>query len=209
MRELKQLDGAGLERAYNEVFREAFPPAELKPLWSIREMIASGEYSVLAMREGAAELGYICLWTDLPYVLIDYLCVPREKRGRGTGGEIIAETVAAFPEDTVFIGEVEAPTGEPERDGIILRRLDFYRRCGAVTLSYDTALFGVHYKTIVWSKAAADEAEVLRRHSGFYRRRFPEGLYAAAVRIPLAAGESADVTGLWEKWNEGEGGGKC
>ena len=29
----------------------------------------------------------------------------------------------APPADTVFIGETEAPTGDPERDGMILRRL--------------------------------------------------------------------------------------
>lgn len=202
MRILKQLDDSALERAYNEVFREAFPPQELKPLWAIRDMIAAGEYQVLAMCERGAELGYICPWTDMPYVLIDYLCVPRGMRGGGIGGEIIAKTVDFFPPDTVFIGEVEAPTGDPERDGIILRRLDFYRRCGAVTLSYDTALFGVHYKTIAWSRATADEDEVMRRHALFYSRRFPEGLYAAAVRIPLAEGESAEVTGSWEKWSE-------
>lgn len=203
MRELKQLDDAHLERAYNEVFRDSFPPQELKPLWAIRDMIASGEYQALALCDGARELGYVCLWTDAPWVLIDYLCVPRDMRGGGIGAETIAKTVAAFPGDTVFIGEAEAPTGSAETDGIILRRLDFYRRCGAVTLGYDTALFGVHYKTIVWSKNAVDEAEVMRRHARFYRGRFPDGLYAAAVRIPLSEGESADVTGGWEKWSEG------
>ena len=203
MRELKPLTDDALARAYDEVFRDSFPPQELKPLWAIRDMIAAGDYQALAMCGDGRELGYICLWIDAPYVLIDYLCVPREMRGGGIGAEIIAKTVAAFPENTVFIGEAEAPTGRPEADGIILRRLDFYRRSGAVILGYDTALFGVHYKTLVWSKDAPDESEVMARHSGFYRRRFPEGLYAAAVRIPLYEGESADVTGNWEKWDEG------
>lgn len=202
MRELKQLDDAALERAYDGVFREAFPPQELKPLRAIRDMLASGEYQALALCEGGRELGYVCLWVDGPWVLVDYLCVPRSLRGGGIGAEIIARTVASFPEDTVFLGEAEAPTGKPEEDGIILRRLDFYRRCGARVLGYDTALFGVHYKTIVWSKNVPDEAEAMERHARFYRRRFPDALYAAAVRIPLAAGESADVTGGWEKWSE-------
>ena len=202
MRELKPLDDAKLERAYNEVFREAFPPQELKPLGAIRSMISEGYYRALALCEGERELGYICLWEDLPYVLIDYLCVPRRARGGGIGGEIIARTIDAFSPDTVFIGEAEAPTGDPERDGIILRRLDFYRRCGAVTLDYDTALFGVHYKTIVWTRSKPDAGEVMRRHSGLYRRNFPPALYEAAVRIPLAEGESAEVTGKWERWRQ-------
>lgn len=202
MRKLKPLDDKALERAYNEVFREAFPPQELKPLGAIRGMISEGDYQALALYDGARELGYICLWKDLPYVLIDYLCVPRDMRGGGIGGEIIAKTIRAFPEDTVFIGETEAPTGDPERDGLILRRLDFYRRCGAVTLDYDTALFGVHYKTIVWTSSVPDAGEIMRRHSGIYLRSFPPALYKAAVRIPLAEGESAEATGEWEKWRQ-------
>ncbi len=203
MRKLKRLDDAALERAYNTVFREAFPPQELKPLGAIRSMISSGEYLALVLCDGGEELGYICLWTDMPYVLIDYLCVPRKMRCGGIGAEIIAETTGgAFPPDTVFIGEVEAPTGDEERDRMIFRRLDFYRRCGAVTLGYDTALFGVQYKTIVWSRSVPDETELMRRHALFYRRHFPDVLYDAAVRVPLPEGESAAVTGKWEKWCE-------
>lgn len=202
MRKLKPLDDAALERAYNEVFREAFPPQELRPIDAIRGMISEGYYRAMALCEGARELGYICLWEDPPYVLIDYLCVPRKMRGGGIGGEIIEKIRQAFPADTVFIGETEAPTGDAERDGIILRRLDFYRRCGAVTLDYDTALFGVHYKTIVWARSEPDAGEVMRRHSLFYLRSFPKKLYEAAVRIPLAEGESAEVTGKWERWRQ-------
>lgn len=202
MRELRPIDGAALERAYNGVFREAFPPQELKPLSAIRGMVSDGEYRVLALCDGGDELGYICLWEDPPYVLIDYLCVPKDLRGGGIGGEMIAKTIGAYPPDTVFIGETEAPTGDAEADVMILRRLDFYRRCGAVTLPYDTALFGVHYKTIVWTGSEPDVEEVMRRHSGFYSRRFTPVLYEAAVRIPLAVGESAETTGRWERWRE-------
>ncbi len=202
MRELKPLTDTALERAYYGVFRGSFPPDELKPLGAMRDLIALGEYRALALCGDGRELGYACLWVDEPWVLFDYLCVPRALRGGGIGAEMIAKIVASFPENTVLIGEAEAPTGDPEADGIILRRLDFYRRSGAVILGYDTALFGVHYKTVVWSSSAPDEAEVMRRHALFYRRRYPDKLYAAAVRIPLAGGESAAVTGGWEKWDE-------
>ena len=202
MRELRPIDGPVLERAYNEVFREAFPPQELKPLGAIRDMISKGGYRVLALCGGEDELGYICLWEDPPYVLIDYLCVPKGLRGGGIGGEIIAKTIEAYPEGTVFIGETEAPTGDPEADGMILRRLEFYKRCGAVTLPYDTAIFGVHYRTIVWTDCEPEVGEVMRRHEGFYRRSFSPELYDAAVRVPLAEGESAEVTGKWDRWRQ-------
>lgn len=199
MRELKPLDDLELETAYNTVLREAFPPQELKPLSAIRRMTKQGVYRPLGFFQDGTPLGYIFLLTDEPYILIDYLCVPKTRRNGGIGGALIKAALRAFPSDTVFIGEVEAPTGDPGRDSMILRRLDFYRRCGAVTLGYDTALFGVHYKTIVWSGAPVDEQEVMHRHADMYRSRLNPKLYAAAVHIPLIDGEEVPA---FDEWTE-------
>ena len=190
MREIRILTEQELEQAYKDTFTEAFPPEELKPLSAIRDMIADGIYRALGLFEGSEPLGYIFLWTgDDPYVLIDYLCVPKHARNGGIGAELIRRTVESFPKETVFIGEVEAPTGDAEADGIILRRLGFYDRCGAIVVGYDNALFGVHYKTIIWAQKRPSDEEVMAHHDGFYRRRFSPELYAAAVQIPLREGE--------------------
>jgi len=193
----RQMTDAELERAYETVFREAFPPQELKPLESIRKMTAGGFYSACALFRDGEPVGFICFWLDEPYVLIDYLCVPKNIRNGGIGAQMIRLARETYPENTVFIGEVEAPTGDPEADEIILRRLAFYARCGAVTLGYDTALFGVHYKTIVWSNGDVDEDEVLRRHQTIYRRWFTPGMYEAAIQIPLHEGEEPKVFSEW------------
>ena len=168
---LRQLSDTELEIAYNSVFREAFPPEELKPLASIRAMTEGGFYRPCGLFRDGEAVGYICLWLDEPYILIDYLCVPRTIRNGGIGADILRAVRSAYPPDTVFIGEVEAPTGDEETDAIIHRRLGFYKRSGAVTLGYDSALFGVHYKTIVWANGSVDEAEVLCHHAGLLALR--------------------------------------
>lgn len=200
----RQLTDSELERAYDAVFREAFPPEELKPLASIRAMTAGGFYRPCGLFRDGGALGYICLWLDEPYILIDYLCVPRDKRNGGIGAQVLRATMDAYSENTVFIGEVEAPTGDEEADRMIYRRLGFYRRSGAVTLGYDSALFGVHYKTIVWARGEVDEAEVLRRHAGLYRRWFTPEMYARAIQIPLAEGEKPFDRAIWDERPESE-----
>ncbi len=102
---------------------------------------------------------------------------------------LLKAAIAHYPADTVFIGETEAPTGDPERDGMILRRLGFYARNGAKTLDYDTALFGVHFKTICWANPMPEEAEVLRKHQEIYLERFGQEKYDRFIQIPLHPGE--------------------
>ena len=204
MDELRLLTDTELENAYNSVFREAFPPEELKPLFAITKMRAEGQYDTLGLFRDGVPLGYICCWLDGKYILIDYLCVSRDARNGGIGSEIIALTRKHYGSETVFIGEVEAPTGDPEADAMIYRRLGFYERSGARTLGYDSALFGVHYKTIVWCEGDIDEAEVCRRHDGFYRRNFPPAAYERAIQLPLKEGEKPFDRANWDERPEEE-----
>lgn len=199
MRELRTLTASELEEAYSTVFSEAFPPQELKPLSAMQRMWELGEYEPCGLFENGSPIGYICLWKNGRYILIDYLCVPRDIRSGGIGGETVKKAISAAPGDTIFIGEVEAPTGDPERDGIINRRLGFYARLGAQTAGYDTALFGVHYKTIYWSSSPVDEAELLEKHRGLYLRHIPDEIYQRAIKIPLAPGEAPESFDQWRE----------
>lgn len=189
-----------LKKAYETDLREAFPPAELKPLRAMEAMRARGVYDPLGLYgEDGEALGYILLWKheDGRYVLIDYLCVPAGRRCGGVGGRLLAAAIAHYPPDTVFLGETEAPTGDPARDEIILRRLGFYARNGAKTLGYDNALFGVHFKTICWADPMPEEAEILRRHQEIYLQQFGREKYDKYIQIPLLPGEKPHPVTDW------------
>ena len=199
MDELRLLTKKERRQAYEQVFREAFPPAELKPLRSMEQQIAAGAYDFLGFFREGIPLGYACCWKDGRFILIDYLCVRAEERNGGAGGRILTALRARYPADTVFIGESEAPVGDPGRDALILRRLNFDRRSGAVFLDYDCALFGVHYKTMVWATGPVDQAEVQRHHDAIYRRSFPRWLYDKAVQLPLQPGEAIKPRQVWDE----------
>ena len=198
MEELRKLTKDERARAYNEVFREAFPDAELKPLAGIEHAIAKGEYDFFGLFVDGGPVAYVCNWLDGRYILIDYLCVPKALRCGGWGSRALLKMMEQYPEDTVFIGETEAVTGDPARDGLILRRQNLYLRLGAQYMPFECGVFCVRYRTLVWSKHPVEPEEVLRRYDGFYRRGLPEAIYRAAIQIPLGRDEALLPEQDWE-----------
>jgi len=199
MDEMRLLTKKERQKAYDEVFREAFPRAELKPLRAMERLITAGEYDFWAMFRDGEPVCYLCNWKDENYILIDYFCVPQGKRSGGIGSSALLLMMQQYPDETVFIGETEAETGDAARDELILRRQGLYRRLGAQYMPYHCALFGVKYCAIAWAKFPVDPAEIQRRHDGFYRRAFPKLLYAAAVQLPLKPGEAVRAVQDWDE----------
>ncbi len=196
---LKTMSPEELRRVYETDLTEAFPPAELKPLGAMEAMRARGVYDPLCLYgESGEALGYVLLWKheDGRYILIDYLCVPAGRRNGGLGGQLLQMTRTLYPEDTVFIIESEAPSGSGA-DEMIRRRLGFYARNGARTLHYDTALFGVHFKTLCWADPPPEEAEVLQKHQEIYQRQFDRANYDRFIQIPLGPGEQPRPVSDW------------
>ena len=196
---LRLLTDAELDSAYERVFREAFPPEELKPLFSMVKMRSEGQYDCLGLFRDGEALGYVCCWLDGEYILIDYLCVDRSARNCGIGSEILRMLRDYYPDVRVFIVETEAPTGDEAADAMIYRRLGFYERSGARKLGYDCALFGVHYRNVCWAEGEVDEEEVCRRHDGFYRRNFTPERYAQAIQLPLKDGVKPFDRAIWDE----------
>lgn len=191
---LKLLTREELKTAYETDLREAFPPAELKPLSAMEALRAQGLYDPLCLvDEDGGAMGYLLLWKhrDGRYLLIDYLCVPARRRNGGIGAKLLRAVFDYYPPSAVFLGESEAPTGDEEADGMILRRLGFYARNGAITLGYDCALFGVLFKVICWSREPLpDEGEILEKHREIYLEHFGEENFRRYIQLPLGPGET-------------------
>lgn len=200
---LISLSKEALEKAFYTDLQEAFPASELKPLSSMERMRARGVYDALALVEETDEtapLGYGLVWKHPtePYVLLDYLCVPAKQRNGGIGAKLLTAIGEYYPPETVILGESEAPTGNEEADEMICRRLAYYRRMGAVSLSYDTALFGVHFKTICWSKSPLPPEEtLLQKHYEIYAAQMTEEQMKRFIQIPLQPGEKPHPVQDW------------
>ena len=190
---LRTLTPEELKIAYETDLTEAFPPSELKPLATMEEMRRRGVYDPLCLFDEAGEvLGYLLLWKhrDGKVLLIDYLCVPARRRNGGIGARLLRAAFDAFPPDTVFLAESEAPTGDAGADEMICRRLGFYARNGATSLDYECALFGVRFKNICWSRETLPEKDViLKKHREVYLDCLGQERYDRYIQIPLHPGE--------------------
>ncbi|WP_293010012.1 MULTISPECIES: GNAT family N-acetyltransferase [unclassified Oscillibacter] len=173
-----------LKTVYETLLRPAFPPAELKPLRAMTEMLEDGCYDPLVLVEDGEITGACFLWMGVPgWTLLDYLCVSPTRRGGGAGGEILRlmqELYAGW----VILAESESPAEAPDT-AMAKRRLDFYARNRALLAGYDSEAFGVRYKTLYWADGPISNGELMLQHRFIYESRFGAEKYAKYMRIPL------------------------
>jgi len=135
---------------YDRILRRSFPPQELADRGSFLNFVTWGE--VLVEHDGevvkAAAVGDYSSDTDL--LLLEYLAVLPEYRGKGSGSKLFKAAVARWRElmhPGAFLAEIERPDGHafsPEY-GDPARRLKFYQKLGMSALAlpyYQPAMSG-------------------------------------------------------------------
>ncbi len=132
-----------LGEVYDRLLKRSFPPQELADRESFLNFVTWGE--VLVEREGdlikAAAVGDYSSAVDL--LLLEYLAVLPEHRGKGSGSKLLQAAFAQWRElmrPGAFLAEIERPDGHqasPEY-GDPVRRLKFYHKLGlrALALPY-------------------------------------------------------------------------
>jgi GNAT superfamily N-acetyltransferase len=133
--------GPQVAQLYNEIFRSAFPPAELCGLSDFEGMIAGGQPCWIAVDDDDRVLGGAsCEWDDPPRImLLAWLAVRPELRGQGMGNQLLDVAGKAWREQwgpCLALAEVEDPAHHhgSEATGDPVARLRFYQRRGARAL---------------------------------------------------------------------------
>ena len=124
-----------------------------------------------------------CGWVTPAGPCWTYLCVSPARRNGGLGAAIL-EKLREAETDTVIFGESEIPCYAPD-PAMAERRLGFYARSGARTAGYDTAMFGVPYRTLYWAAGDVDEAALIAEHRYVYESTFAPDKFSRYVRIPF------------------------
>lgn len=181
--ELRLPNPTQLRQIYETDMKEAFPPAELKPLSAIEQMWQEGKYKPWCLFDGDCMVGLGFLWMGRPgWALLDYLCVTPERRNDGLGGTILKLLQGVEPGAVIF-GEAEEPSHAPD-PAMAERRLGFYLRNGLRMAGYDTDVFGVHYKTLYLADREVSDEELMEAHRYVYQSSFAPEKYARHVVIP-------------------------
>ena len=199
--EIRELSRQELAALYTGELVYTFPPAELKPLSSMEQMMDRGCYRPLALFDGETPVSHLLLWTDHTgrYALIDYLCTAPSRRGNGLGNRFLQLFYSSYPNFRCVLAESEAPvSGDPATDDLRRRRLAFYERSGMRLLDYDCALFGVHYRCLIHGEIGGGEA--LRAHQAIYAQQFSPALLKRFIQLPLRPGEAVKPV---TEWTEG------
>lgn len=196
--ELKLATPEQVREIYERDLKVSFPPAELKPVKNILEMMEAGCYRPWCLFDGDEIVGECFLWLGRPgWALLDYLCVSPGRRNGGTGAALL-EKMRQAEMETVILGESETPRYAPDPE-LAWRRLGFYARNGARTAGYDTEMFGVPYKTIYWAPEPIPDKTLMEAHRFIYQSRFSPEKYERYVCIPRD--EAAEPLPRVE-WNE-------
>ena len=200
--ELNLLDAQQLTKLYEEELVHTFPREELKPLRAMLTLLDRGCYHPLSLTEDGKQLGYALLWTaEEGHALLEYLGVMRGLRNGGLGAKMLDLLGERYPN---LFGEAEAPVDpDPAVNDLRRRRLAFYERNGFRILSYECALFGVHFNCL-YRGGERDDQEVLRHHRKVYADYFSPAHMERFIQLPLHPGEAIHPAPCWVEEDERE-----
>ncbi|MEA4814163.1 MAG: hypothetical protein VB112_04595 [Oscillospiraceae bacterium] len=188
--EIKKLTAEDLSAVYNVYMKKDFPPSELKPLAIFLETMEQNIAGGFGYYDGDKLKAYAFFaWTEGGrLVLLDYLAVKREERGRGIGGDFLRRLAREMPFEGMLI-EIEDPMLAKNADQLKerRRRADFYLACCAEHTGLRTKLLDVNYEVLYLGMERTDLREVcgseLRK---IYMRMVGPELYAKYCTIPDA-----------------------
>lgn len=151
--EIRELTLKEIEGIYTARMEKDFPPSELRPFSSIRQLTEAGRYrSYGCFEEGLGGYATFAMAPRSPGLLLDYLAVDAARRGQGIGTRFLTglrQEAARLGAGYLLI-EVESlesaqtPAQTHERQ----KRIGFYKGCGCEETKVYSHLFGVEYQIL-------------------------------------------------------------
>lgn len=134
------------------LYMRAFPPAERKPFALIRRKCIKGDVEILAIETAdGAFAGEAITVKCGALVLVDYLAVSEEMRGRGVGSAALRLLRERYTGKRLFLEiestkEENAPNAEQRE-----KRKAFYLRNGLSCMPFRAVEFGVEMEILTFS----------------------------------------------------------
>ncbi len=86
-----------------EIYLEAFPKAERKPFFVIKNSVKKGTAQLLTAMEDGVLQGFVMIVPYKNMVMVDYLAVSQKIRSRGTGSQIMQQVCSRFANKKIVL----------------------------------------------------------------------------------------------------------
>ena len=129
------------------LYRSAFPRCERKPFSRITSMVKAGRADLWTIRMDGRFAGFAATVNAPQIVLLDYLAVKKNFRGRGVGTGAMGLLDEAY-RDRGFFVEIESTYADAPNAREREKRKQFYVNCGMEPMGTDVDLFGVRMELL-------------------------------------------------------------
>lgn len=153
---LVELDDRQISDIYNKYMKEDFPKSELKPLKLLLECRKKGLYRCFGLfyKGELKAYAYLANYKKEDVVLLDYLAVISDIRGKGYGSKMLTELKNYYKNNTkvkAIIIEAESIRSAKDDEQIKLRerRIRFYKRNRLIEQSFLPVVFGTEFTILV------------------------------------------------------------
>lgn len=151
-----------------ELYEEAFPQAERKPIPLLRQLSEKGreELWVLRDRETKEKVGLAFFSVYKKMVLFDYFAICKDVRSKGYGGQALQAVREQYAGRRLF-GEVEVLDPKADNYEQRRRRMDFYLRNGLHAQELEVKLFQCQFQILHF-----EQPLTFRQYRRFYMQIF-------------------------------------
>ena len=179
--ELKNLDLSQIDNIYSTYMTADFPKDELKPLSHIHRMLDSGIYSCYGLFEGDRLVAYAYIVNVDGIILVDYLAVLKEFRGKGIGSMLIDLLNKLYADKKILIECENVAFASSEAEAVCRkRRISFYLNAGFVLTNISSCLYGAEYTLLC---LPCFEETTLKDYKNVYLRMLGKEKFAKHLTV--------------------------
>ena len=189
--EIRKLHEHEIKDFYAHHIQRDFPIFELRPLTDILRLLKEDLYVCYGYFKEANLIAYACFAStpELPYALLDYFAVIPGQRSNGQGGQFLQALKEILPHDGLFI-EAEAPekVKDLDKQQLRCRRIDFYKRNGAILTNVKGPLFGTYFSILYFpiTEEITTDEQILQGIMSIYREITPALLFKLFVKYKIS-----------------------
>lgn len=128
------------ERSLIELYKQAFPKNERKPIFLINLLIKKKKCEFLAIQNDSVSVGFFIVLKNASLALVDYFAIKSSARNLGYGANALY-ALKQYYNDKRIVMEIESVGTGAQNEELRIRRKSFYSRNGFVSTGSELYIY--------------------------------------------------------------------